>query len=150
MDEGIALMRAVWTQDPVTFRTKYIPAEIADMTMTPLPSTPIPLWIGGSSDAALKRTIRLADGWHGSRETPEQTAPIVQRLRAARPDADFTVSMRMNWDGRDLGELRERIADYEAAGVQHIIVASDLLRSAEIDNWDGIIEGGGRLVGERS
>jgi len=97
----------------------------------------------GGSRLRLKRTIRLADGWHGSRETPEQTAPIVQRLRAARPEADFTVSMRVNWGGRDLGELRARIAAYEAAGVQQ-------LRSAEIDNWDGIIEGVGRLVAERS
>jgi hypothetical protein len=54
----------------------------------------------------------------------------------------------VNWDGRDLGELRDRVAAYEAAGVQHIMVASDLLRSAEIDNWDGIIEGVGRLVAE--
>jgi hypothetical protein len=44
--------------------------------------------------------------------------------------------------------LRDRIAAYEAAGVQHIMVASDLLRSAEIDNWDGIIDGVGRLVAE--
>src|SRR5579863_6725845 len=51
MDEGIAMMRAVWTQDPVTFKAKYIPAEIADMTMTPLPISHIPLWFGGSSDA---------------------------------------------------------------------------------------------------
>ena len=85
MDEGIAMMRAVWTQDPVTFETKYIPAKIEDMTMLPLPISRIPLWIGGSSDAALKRTERIADGWHGSRETPEEAAPIVQRLRAARP-----------------------------------------------------------------
>ncbi len=148
MDEGIALMRAVWTQDPVTFATRHIPAEITDMTMTPLPVAPIPLWIGGSSDAALRRAIRLADGWHGSRETPEQTAPIVQRLRAERPDRDFTISMRVNWNGHDLGELRDRIAAYETAGVQHILVASDLLRSAEIDNWDGILDGVGRLVAE--
>ena len=148
MDEGIALMRAVWTQDPVTFATRHVPAEITDMTMTPLPVAPIPLWIGGSSDAALRRAIRLADGWHGSRETPEQTAPIVQRLRADRPDRDFTISMRVNWNGHDLGELRDRIAAYEAAGVQHILVASDLLRSAEIDNWDGILDGVGRLVAE--
>ena len=148
MDEGIALMRAVWTQDPVTFATRHIPAEITDMTMTPLPVAPIPLWIGGSSDAALHRAIRLADGWHGSRETPEQTAPIVQRQRADRPDRDFTISMRVNWNGHDLGELRDRIAAYETAGVQHILVASDLLRSAEIDNWDGILDGVGRLVAE--
>ena len=56
MDEGIAMMRAVWTQDPVTFEAKYIPAKIVDMTMTPQPISHIPLWIGGSSDAALKRT----------------------------------------------------------------------------------------------
>jgi len=35
-DEGIAMMRAVWTQDPVTFRSNYIPAEITEMTMQPL------------------------------------------------------------------------------------------------------------------
>ena len=57
MDEGIAMMRAVWTQDPVTFEAKYIPAKIVDMTMTPQPISHIPLWIGGSSDAALKRTV---------------------------------------------------------------------------------------------
>src|SRR3954453_21919918 len=46
MDEGIAMMRAVWTQDPVTFEAKYIPTKIVDMTMTPLPISHIPLWIG--------------------------------------------------------------------------------------------------------
>ena len=56
--------------------------------------------------------------------------------------------MRVNWNGHDLGELRDRIAAYETAGVQHILVASDLLRSAEIDNWDGILDGVGRLVAE--
>ena len=148
MDEGIALMRAVWTQDPVTFPTKYIPAEITDMTMTPLPIAPHPAMdrrqFGSRAEAHDPPRRRLAR----PRETPEQTAAIVQRLRAERPGADFTISTRVNWDGRDLGELRARIAAYEAAGVQHIMVASDLLRSAEIDNWDGIIEGVGRLVAE--
>jgi probable F420-dependent oxidoreductase len=144
MDEGIAMMRAVWTQDPVTFEAKYIPAKIADMTMLPQPISRIPLWIGGSSDAALKRTTRIADGWHGSRETPEEAAPIVRRLRAERPGADFTVSMRMQWNGRDQGELRERVAAYEAVGVQHVLIAPE---NREVDDWDAVIEGAGRLVG---
>jgi hypothetical protein len=54
--------------------------------------------------------------------------------------------MRVNWDGRDLGVLSDRIAAYAAAGVQHVMIASDLLRSAELDNWDDILEGVGRLV----
>ena len=144
MDEGIAMMRAVWTQDPVTFPTKYIPADITDMTMTPLPISHIPIWIGGSSDAALKRTTRIADGWHGSRETPDEAAPIVKRLRAERPDDGFTVSMRTHWNGRDFGELRDRAAAYAAAGIQHLLIAPV---NREVDDWDAVIEGAGRLAG---
>jgi probable F420-dependent oxidoreductase len=144
MDEGIAMMRAVWTQEPVTFEAKYIPAKIADMTMLPQPISHIPLWIGGGSDAALKRTTRIADGWHGSRETPEEAAPVVKRLRAERPGADFTVSMRMQWNGKDQGELRDRLAAYAAAGVQHVLVAPV---NREVDDWDAVIEGAGRMVG---
>src|SRR5215469_15670966 len=36
MDEGIAMMRAVWSQDPVNFDSKYIPAVVKDMTRQPL------------------------------------------------------------------------------------------------------------------
>jgi probable F420-dependent oxidoreductase len=143
MDEGIAMMRAVWTQDPVTFEAKYIPAKIADMTMLPQPISRIPLWIGGSSDAALKRTARIADGWHGSRETPEEAAPIVRRLRAERPGADFTISMRTHWNGKDQGELKDRLAAYEAVGVQHVLVAPV---NREVDDWDAVIEGAGKFI----
>src|SRR5271170_1341528 len=87
LDEGVAMMRAVWTQDPVTFKSRTIPAVIEGMTMTPMPASPIPLWLGGSSDAAIRRTIRIADGWHGSGHTPAEAAPIVQRLRAGRSGA---------------------------------------------------------------
>ena len=66
MDEGIAMMRAVWSEDPVTFRSRWVPAVIEYMRMLPKPVKPIPIWIGGSSEAALARALRL-DGWHGSR-----------------------------------------------------------------------------------
>src|SRR5690348_3758934 len=74
MDEGIAMMRAVWNDDPVSFAARTIPAVIDDMRILPKPEKPIPIWIGGSSEPALKRAARL-DGWHGSRCTPEQAAP---------------------------------------------------------------------------
>ena len=89
-DEGIAMMRAVWTQDPVSFRSKYIPAEITEMTMQPLPVRPIPIWFGARSEAAYQRTVRIGDGWHGSQLTPEEAAPIVKRLRSDRLEPEFT------------------------------------------------------------
>src|ERR1700761_4971476 len=91
MDEGIAMMKAVWSDDPVTFTTRWIAAKIDTMRMQPKPCEPIPIWIGGSSDAAIPRALRL-DGWHGSRVTPDQAPAIVQLLRAERPGTDFTVS----------------------------------------------------------
>src|SRR6202162_5084209 len=108
MDEGIAMMRAVWSEDPVTFPTRWIPAKIDTMRMQPKPCAPIPIWIGGSSDAAIARALRL-DGWHGSRLSPEQAPAMVQRLRAGRPDAGFAISLRTSDEGRDSGALLGRL-----------------------------------------
>src|SRR5580692_5958284 len=75
MDEGIEMMRAVWREDPVSFPSRSIPAEIDNMRMMPKPERPIPIWIGGTSQPALRRALRL-DGWHGSRAMPEQVEPL--------------------------------------------------------------------------
>jgi probable F420-dependent oxidoreductase len=137
MDEGIAMMRAVWGEDPVSFPARHIAAVIEDMRMLPQPVKPIPIWIGGSSHAALARAVRLADGWHGSRLSPEQAVPVVRRLREQRPGADFVISVRYGWDGKDDGELGARLADYAAAGIEHVLVEpaertlEDWLRAVE-------------------
>src|SRR6204780_5260921 len=83
MDEGIAMMKAVWSQDPVTFPTKYILAVINNMRSQPQPVKPIPIWIGGSSDAAINRALRL-DGWAGSRGRPEAAGGGGERFRRPR------------------------------------------------------------------
>jgi probable F420-dependent oxidoreductase len=144
LDEGLAMMRAVWTQDPVSFSSRYIPSVIEGMTMTPMPVSPIPVWFGGSSEAALRRTIRIGDGWHGSGHTAAETAPIVARLRAARPGPDFAISMRVSWDGRDLGVLRALVDSFAALGVEHLMIAH---QDRNVDDWDSVIAGTCGLVG---
>jgi probable F420-dependent oxidoreductase len=136
MDEGIAMMRAVWSQDPVSFPARHIPAVIEDMRMLPQPVKPIPIWIGGSSEAALSRASRL-DGWHGSRFSPEEAAPIVRRLREKRPEREFTISLRSGWDGKDDGALRARLAAYGAAGVEHVLVEP---AERALDDWLRAVE----------
>jgi probable F420-dependent oxidoreductase len=143
MDEGIAMMRAVWSQDPCTFEAKYIPAEIREMTMLPQPISPIPMWHGSRSEPAHRRTLRIGDGWHGT-GGPAEVAPIVARLRRDRPEPEFTISVRSHWDGRDLGMMRERLAAYEAAGVQHVMVHP---QDREVDDWDAVLAAVGRIAG---
>jgi probable F420-dependent oxidoreductase len=136
MDEGIAMMRAVWSEDPVSFSARHIPAVIDDMRSLPQPVKPIPIWIGGSSQPALERALRL-DGWHGSRVSPEAAAPIVERLRAARPEPEFAISVRYGWDGKDDGALAARLAGYRAAGVGHVLVEP---AERALDDWLAAVE----------
>jgi alkanesulfonate monooxygenase SsuD/methylene tetrahydromethanopterin reductase-like flavin-dependent oxidoreductase (luciferase family) len=136
MDEGIAMMRAVWSEDPVSFKAQHIAAEINDMRMQPQPSAPIPIWIGGTSEPALQRALRH-EGWHGSRATPEQAAPIVARLRSERPDPDFAISLRSAWDGRDDGALRARLQGFQAVGVEHVLLEPF---ERELPDWLAAVE----------
>src|SRR5205807_8921929 len=99
---------------PVSFAARHIPAVIEDMRMLPQPIKPIPIWIGGSSDAALARAARV-DAWHGSRLSPQDAATIVRRLREQRPEPDFTISLRYGWDGKDDAALGARLAAYREA-----------------------------------
>jgi probable F420-dependent oxidoreductase len=124
MDEGIAMMRAVWTRDPVSFEAKWIPATISAMRVQPQPIQPIPIWIGGSSDAAIRRALRL-DGWHGSRMAPDKAVEVVKRLRAERPGEDFVISLRVSCNADSVGSMRDTLGAYRDAGVQHVLVAPE-------------------------
>ena len=136
MDEGIAMMLAVWGKDPVSFPARHIPAVIADMRMLPQPVKPIPIWIGGSSEAALARAARL-DGWHGSRLSPEEALPVVRRLREKRPEPGFTISLRSSWDGKDDGALGARLAAYGEVGIDHVLVEP---AERALDDWLRAVE----------
>ena len=136
MDEGIAMMRAVWSEDPVSFPARAIPAVIDGMRSLPQPEKPIPIWIGGSSEPAIKRALRL-DGWHGSRVSPEQAATIVKRLRAERPEPEFAISVRNGWDGADEGVLADRLAGFRDAGVGHVLVEP---AERTLDDWLAAVE----------
>jgi probable F420-dependent oxidoreductase len=142
MDEGIAMMRAVWSEDPVTFEAKYIPAEIRELTMLPQPISHIPMWHGSRSEPAHRRTVRVGDGWHGT-GSPEDATPIIARLRRDRPEPEFTISVRSHWDGQDLGMMKERLAAFAEAGVQHVMVHP---QDREVDDWDTVIEAVGKLA----
>lgn len=141
MDEGIAMMRAVWSDDPVTFEARVIPAIIKDMRMQPKPPR-IPIWIGGSSDPALRRAARH-DGWHGSRFESDQLPRIIARLRAERPASDFTISLRARWDRTNEAELQTRLAAYAEAGVGHVLVEP---QERELDTWLRSVERIARAV----
>ena len=149
-DETIDVLRACWEQRPVTHDGRHF--HVHDVDVLPQPAARIPLWIGGTSDAALARAIAKGDGWHGNTDDPEQIAGVVRRLREQRPEQEFAISTRAHWDGLsgDLDHYRRRLAALEGAGVQHLLVGpvqpdvDAWLRSAEVlagvlgENYGGL------------
>jgi alkanesulfonate monooxygenase SsuD/methylene tetrahydromethanopterin reductase-like flavin-dependent oxidoreductase (luciferase family) len=80
--------------------------------VAPAPDPSLPLWIGGRSDAALRRTIRLrAQAWTAHFVSPEQITPMAARLEELALAADVTVpevAVTLNINvGEDGAEARE-------------------------------------------
>ena len=79
-DEAIRVIRLLWTQDEVTFQGEFF--KLDRVTIFPKPwQNPPPIWIGGKSEAAQKRTARLGDGWIPSFITPEEFRVGVQKVQ---------------------------------------------------------------------
>jgi probable F420-dependent oxidoreductase len=90
-DESIVLMRRLWTEESVSFDGKFF--SIKDVTITPRPwqKGGPPLWIGGRSQAALRRTGRLGDGWLVSAVSAAEVADGIKSIRAYAAEAGRAV-----------------------------------------------------------
>jgi alkanesulfonate monooxygenase SsuD/methylene tetrahydromethanopterin reductase-like flavin-dependent oxidoreductase (luciferase family) len=69
MDEAIALLRAYWSEPQITLEGAHYRARSMGMEPKPPQGRRLPIWIGGASEAALRRVGRLGDGWLASRVT---------------------------------------------------------------------------------
>ncbi len=86
-DEAIAIMRRCWAEDEVTFAGEFW--QLEHVTVLPRPvQQPFPVWIGGNSEAAMRRAGRLGDGWIPSFITPEQFRIGVEKTQAFAAAAD--------------------------------------------------------------
>ncbi len=78
--EIFTLLNMLWNQESVTFEGKFY--QYKDACVTPRPiQQPLPLWIGGNADAALKRTARLGTGWIGGITTPAQVEYAINTIK---------------------------------------------------------------------
>jgi probable F420-dependent oxidoreductase len=69
-DEMIEALRGLWRDGSFSFEGRRL--TIDDVDLHPKLARPVPIWIGGRKDAALKRAGRFGDGWMGIFTTPER------------------------------------------------------------------------------
>jgi probable F420-dependent oxidoreductase len=131
-DEIIELLRACWRDDPTSFAGAHY--QLDEMRVLPKPAHEIPIWVGGSSEAAYRRAVKLGDGYQAIGLKPDTARPVVERIRRDRPEPSFTISLRTGWDpqGMDPDDIRRECSEFEAAGIQYVVSAP---WRSDLDGW---------------
>lgn len=134
-DEYLDCMQALWGSDPTTFHGRW--AQFEEMRLNPKPvQQPMPIWVGGASDAAVRRAATRGTGWIPSDLTVESVATEVQRYKTACTEAGRspgTVCIRATLGGSSGSEpaplsgsgsdLAAELEAYHRAGVEEILFA---------------------------
>jgi probable F420-dependent oxidoreductase len=147
-DEYLRFMRATWTTDPVSFSGRYVSVSNVHALPKPAQAGGIPVWIGGHTDAAVRRAATLGDGWHPIALRPpgllfpDAYAKRVKQIEAwareaGRDPSAITLSVRVPMEVRPKrlkppagerplfqGTADQVIADiraYADAGVTHFV-----------------------------
>lgn len=100
VEEQVALLRLLWTSPLVDFEGRY--HRVRGAGINPLPvQRPIPVWMGGSAERALRRIARIADGWISQLAPVPEAGPVVERVRgyvreSGRDPARFGVEGRLH------------------------------------------------------
>lgn len=84
-EEGMEIISRLWSEENVTFHGKHY--HVTEATISPRPvQQPLPLWIGGSSKAAIRRTGKLGTGWQAGNESPAELGPVIAAIKQSAAD----------------------------------------------------------------
>ena len=84
VEEQIALLRALWTQESVDFAGRWHTVSGAGLNPMPV-QRPIPVWMGGGAEPVLRRVAALADGWLPQAQMDEAGRQHIQKMRDYAP-----------------------------------------------------------------
>ena len=122
-NEGLALMKALWTEPKVSFDGRFWQLDGAALEPKPFQKPYPPIWFGASVPAALRRAVRSGDGFFGAGS--QTTAAFADQVRVVREElvaqgrdpGAFPIAKRVYIGVDDDGErARARVA----AGLQSI------------------------------
>ena len=148
MDESIRLMKTLWKDDLVDFEGEFFRVRGALFLPKP-PKRDIPVWIGGNGPKAVRRTVRLGDGWHPVGPDVDDFRRGAEEIR--KSGREVTLSVRMTTDVRkkrglyvgadkekraavsgSADEIRKEIDAYAEAGLQYYCASINHPASADI------------------
>lgn len=127
-NEMLELLRRLWSEPAVTFEGDHFRYAAASLSPQPV-QQPLPIWLGGSSPAAIRRTARYGTGWLGGIQSPRDVASAIAAVKQALPEEGRTIDDD-HYGAAFAFRLGPHAADHPAvaeaaAGLQRARPASD-------------------------
>ena len=139
-NEYLAAVKLLWTQDVASYNGKFISFDDVHTAPRPIQTPHPPIWVGGPSDAAMRRTVRYGDAWHPIRiqmdwfkntgiprlkeisdEEAKSMPELCPRIRLRLTDSPVTGSDRVVGEG-DIDQVHRDLAELENLGCSYVIL----------------------------
>lgn len=89
-DEALEIISRLWSGEPLDFDGRHF--KLTKASIAPVPVQPdLPMWIGGSSEVAIKRTARVGTGWQAGPETPDAVNQVITGIKQALLQSGRTI-----------------------------------------------------------
>jgi probable F420-dependent oxidoreductase len=89
-DEALEIISRLWAGEALDFEGRHF--RLTKASIAPFPvQADLPMWIGGSSEAAIKRTARVGTGWQAGPETPEVVGEVIAGIKAGLLETGRTI-----------------------------------------------------------
>ena len=146
-DEYVAAMRALWAGPHAEFHGEFVDFEPATCSPRPVNGN-IPVLVGGDTDAAIRRAVRIADGYFPGEGDHERLGALLGRLRQAAEAADRDpASIEINaMFGAQMADPLAGIEQLRSLGVDRIMVPADSI--AGPDGLDRLSEFGETVISQ--
>jgi probable F420-dependent oxidoreductase len=129
-DEFLDVLHLLWSGEPSSYSGQFF--SFTDVEQFPVPVRPggMPIFVGGGSDAAIRRAVRHGDGFHAIGVEP----PAVEQLRSRLGDAleaagrsldgfELQIRLHVPIDDIDTAAWTDRLGAYAEAGVDEVLLA---------------------------
>ncbi len=137
-DEMIEVMKKLWTGEMVDHEGEFYRFDRLKLT-PPHPAKPIPIWVGGISDLALKRAARN-DGWLSDLQTSAEILECIEKVRCYRAELGREGPFDVMASASDAGNI-ERYERLREGGVNHILTMPWVFYHGMTDELEKKIDG---------
>ncbi len=137
-DEYLAVWKAVWADGPIDFVGEHYRLTTQSLGPKPVQRPHPPIWVGGSSPAAIRRAATIGDGWQPLTLTPEEYRTCAAELsqlaeKANRPRPTLSYSSMFGTVGTDSVDDAQRLP--LTGGIDQVIDDIGVLRDCGVTNF---------------